>query len=111
MDINIEAKDYWFALKSNIYVEFKEKEILLYDTTKGNRIETKQKDVIALISQLYEPNNLGVTFLSKEMISDSAISGFVREVLEKQMGDIGDVKKIHKKPVRLIPVLRIISDY
>lgn len=28
----MESKKYWFALKSYVYVEFKEKNVLLYDT-------------------------------------------------------------------------------
>jgi len=28
----MENKDYWFALKSSVYVEFKEEQMMLYDT-------------------------------------------------------------------------------
>ena len=110
MNIDIETKDYWFALKSSVYVEFKENKILLYDTKSGNRIETKWEDAIALVSQLYEPKNLGVTLLSKEMLLKTDTSGFVREVLEKRMGDIVDVAKVPNKPVRLIPILSFQKD-
>ena len=110
MNIDIETKAHWFALKSSVYVEFKENEILLYDTKSGNRIETKQEDAIVLVSQLYEPKNLGVTLLSKEMLSQSDISDFVCEVLEKQMGDVMDIEKISNKPIRLIPILSFQKD-
>ena len=110
MNIDIETKDYWFALKSSVYVEFKESEILLYDTKSGNRIETRQTDAIALVSQLYEPKNLGVTLLSKEMLLQPDISDFVCEVLKKQMGDVMDIEKIPNKPVRLIPILSFQKD-
>ena len=106
----METKNYWFALKSHIYVEFKSGQILLYDTNRGNRIETRQKEVIALVSQLYEPENLGVTLLTKEMALSPDITGFVREVLEKQMGDLTDVETMPNKPVRLIPILNLQKD-
>jgi len=106
----METKDCWFALKSHIYVEFKENSILLYDTKSGNYIETEQKDVISLVAQLYEPKNLGVTLLSNEMQSDVNIRRFVQEVLEKQMGDLTDLEKLPNKPIRLIPILNLQKD-
>ena len=106
----MENKDYWFALKSSVYVEFKTEQMLLYDTNSGNRIETGDKDAISFVSQLYEPKNLGVTLLSKELIWNPAISGFVHEVLEKRMGDLTDVEKLPNKPVRMIPILNLQKD-
>ena len=106
----MEKKDGWFALKSCVYVAFKEEKILLYDTQSGNRIETESKDAISLVSQLYEPKNLGVTLLSKEMQMNPGVSPFVCEVLEKQMGYLTDVEKIPNKPVQLIPILNLQKD-
>ena len=106
----MEKKDGWFALKSCVYVAFKEEKILLYDTQSGNRIETESKDAISLVSQLYEPKNLGVTLLSKEMQMNPGVSPFVCEVLEKRMGDVTDVEKIPNKPVQLIPILNLQKD-
>ena len=106
----MESKDYWFALKSSLYVEFKEEKILLYDTKSGSRIETCQKNAISLVSQLYEPENLGVVILTEEMQSHRDIDFFVREVIEKQMGDLRDMGKMPNKPVRLIPILNLQKD-
>jgi pseudo-rSAM protein len=106
----MEVKDYWFALKSHVYVELKEGKILLYDTKSGFHIETEVKDAISLVTQLYEPNNLGVTLLSKEMQSNLNIRNFVQDVLKKQMGDFTDVEKLPNKPVRLIPILNLQKD-
>jgi hypothetical protein len=36
----MELKNYWFALKSYVYVEFKKDRILLYNTHTGDYIET-----------------------------------------------------------------------
>lgn len=106
----MEIKNYWFALKSHVYVEFKEEKILLYNTQSGNHIETGKMTAVSLVSQLYEPKNLGVTLLTKEMQSNSDIRNFVKEVLEKQMGDLTDVNKVPNKPVRLIPILNLQKD-
>ena len=106
----METKDCWFALKSSIYVEFKEENILLYDTQSGLHIETENKDAISLITQLYEPKNLGVILLSKEMRSNPNIWDFVKDILEKQMGDLMDAEKYPNKPIRLIPILNLQKD-
>ena len=106
----MEVKNNWFALKSHVYVEFKESEMLLYDTKSGKRIETKQREAIDLISQLYKPKNLGVTRLSNEMLLQPEQSGFVKEVVEKQMGDVLDAGKFIQKPVRLVPILNLQKD-
>ena len=106
----MEIKDYWFALKSFVYVELKKERMLLNDTKSGNRIITSRKDSIDLVLQLYDPKNLGVTFLSKDILMKPDIAGFVGEVLEKKMGDITDTKKFIQKPVRLIPILNLQKD-
>jgi pseudo-rSAM protein len=106
----MEVKDYWFALKSHVYVEFKSEKILLYDTKTGNNVETVSEPAISLISQMYEPKNLGVTLLSKDIQKDVDVQNFVREILGKQMGDITETEKIPVKPVRLIPILNLQKD-
>ena len=45
----MKTKNYWFALKSYAYVEFKEKNMLIYDTKHGDRIETAQEKVITCL--------------------------------------------------------------
>jgi pseudo-rSAM protein len=106
----METKAYWFSLKSHVYVEFKKEKILLYNTQTGNYIETALEEAVTLISQMYEPKNLGVTLLSKEQQSNFTIQNFVQEVLEKQIGDLLDVEKVPQKPVRLVPILNLQKD-
>lgn len=106
----MELKNYWFALKPHVYVEFKENKILLYDTHTGNYLETELTGAIELISQLYEPKNLGVTLLNKEMLSDADIRSFVLDILEKQLGDLIGIEQFPNKPVRLIPILNLQKD-
>lgn len=104
------VRDYWFSLKSHVYVEFKKDKILLYNTQNGNCLETELKEAIGLISELYEPKNLGVALLTKEMQSHPDIWRFVENVLEKQMGDLMDMEKMPNKPIRLIPILNLQKD-
>jgi pseudo-rSAM protein len=91
-------------------VEFKKEKALLYDTITGNYIETASESVISLVSKLYEPKNLGVTLLSKDLQMNPDIQDFVREAFEKQMCDLLDPEKFNAKPVRLIPILNLQKD-
>ncbi|GHU72358.1 hypothetical protein FACS189413_15320 [Bacteroidia bacterium] len=109
-DENMETKEYWFSLKSHVYVEFKKEKILLYNTQTGNYIEAALEEAISLVLQMYEPENLGVTLLSKEQQSNSAVQNFVQEVLEKQIGDLLEVEKFPQKPIRLVPILNLQKD-
>lgn len=79
----MEKKGYWFALKSNVYVEFKEKRILLYDTERGENIETEQEENIALIVRLYEPENLGVILVKDEL--ETAVGVFKKKEFSRNM--------------------------
>lgn len=105
----METKDYWFALKSHVYVEHKENKMLLYDTQSGNRIETTFKKAISLINGLYLPENLGVICINKEMLNPTETT-FIQEVLDKDMGDLTDVEQMLQKPVRLVPILNLQKD-
>ncbi|WP_044265453.1 TIGR04150 pseudo-rSAM protein [Bacteroides timonensis] len=106
----MKAKNYWFALKSYVYVEFKEKNILIYDTKHGNRIEAVQAKVITLIKEMYKPGNLGVIPISNKLQSDPYIRNFIQEVIDKEMGDLMDTEHFPNKPVRLIPTLSLQKD-
>lgn len=103
-------KNYWFALKSHIYVDFKEKNILLYDTWHGNRIESTLDKAITLIRQMYEPVNLGVIVVDGSMLLEPQVGEFVEMVIRKNMGDLIDVEKCPVKPVRLVPILNLQKD-
>ena len=104
------TRGYWFFLKSHVYVEFKKEKILLYNTKNGNYIEAVFKEVISLVMQMYEPKNLGVIFLSKEQKSNAIVHDFVQEVLEKQIGELLDVRDDFQKPIQLIPILNLQRD-
>lgn len=106
----METQDYWFALKSHVYVEFKNEAILLYNTQTGYSSEIRSPEIISLVSQLYEPQNLGVILLDKEMQKNPDISGFIEEALHSKTGDITGVEKLPHKPVRLVPILNLQKD-
>ena len=106
----MENKDYWFSLESHVYVEFKEKEILLYNTINGKYIESSDMEFISLISELYKPENLGVVLFSKEKQKKGQLYGLIEETLAKEMSSLMDVKKVAQKPIRLIPILNLQRD-
>lgn len=107
----MKLKNYWFSLKSYVYIEFKIKKILLYDTKSGYSIETTSNDVIKLVSQLYEPANLGVVMVCHELENHNPpLWAFIQEIIEKNMGDITSVELLPKKPVRLVPILNLQKD-
>lgn len=106
----METKNYWFALKSYTYVEFKENKVLLYDTNHGNRIESSQEKIILLIKSLRDPSNLGVIPINNEIQSDLSIQDFMNEVITKQMGDLLNTERYPTKPIRLIPILSLQKD-
>lgn len=103
-------KNYWFALKSHIYVEFKTKFTLLYDTVSGERIESELEEGNALIRQMYEPLNLGVVSVNETMFTHSPLKEWIEEILKRNMGDLTDEADLAQKPVRLIPILNLQKD-
>jgi pseudo-rSAM protein len=70
-------------------------------------METSLSEVVSLIKGIYKPENLGVVLLTKEILSNADIQAFIREALEKQLGDLTDVEQMPDKPVRLIPILNL----
>jgi pseudo-rSAM protein len=106
----MEIKDCWFALKSSVYVEFKSEKILLYDTQTGNHVVALFESAIALINELYKPENLGVMLLHKDLQKDPGIQNFVGEILGKKMGDLLEIERVPQKPVRLVPILNLQRD-
>ena len=101
----MKIKEYWFSLKSHIYVEFKSDNILLYNTKNGGYKDVISKEAIDLISQLYKPENLGVVKIDKKMQLKTGIMTFVEEIVRQKMGDITDIKENTPKPIQLIPIL------
>ena len=106
----MENKDYWFGLRSYMYVDIKDGNMLLYNTINGEYLETAYVKNIELISQLSDFNNLGFTLLSRENQKDIRIHEFVMNILNNGMGDILDVNSTKNKPVRLIPILNLQKD-
>jgi pseudo-rSAM protein len=106
----MEAKKYWFSLKSHVYVEFKKDMMLLYNTKTGNTLEVATKEAIDLVAQMREPENLGVILWDKKMQPDSDVHVFVENVVELQMGDLWKYEKDCQKPVRLYPILNLQID-
>lgn len=106
----MEAMDYWFSLKSYVYVEFKKDVMLLYNTHNGNTMKVNDKEAISLVNQMRKPENLGVIFLKKEVQTNPQIQTFLHEIIELQMGDLWEINDVNQKPVRLFPILNLQRD-
>ena len=106
----MEINEYWFSLKSHIYVDFKSEKVLLYDTKKGNYKDVISEEAINLISQLYKAENLGVVKIDEKMQLKTGIMTFVDEVVSQQMGDLMEVKENMPTPIQLIPILNLQKD-
>ena len=103
--------DHWFSLKPHVYVEFGQRgDIFIYNTENGKYTETNVAEAVSLISDMYKPENLGVTVLSSEMSKKLEIIDFLKSLNENDMCDIVEIENISYRPVVLIPVLNLEKD-
>lgn len=104
------TQNYWFSLKSHIYVEFKEKEILLYDTQKGSYMKITNPEIISLIKDMYETENLGVVELYTEKFNNTDIKLIIENLIQLEIADLDIINNDAPKPIKLIPILNLQND-
>ena len=96
----------WVVVQPQVFVDFTNNEILLYDTEKSTCFISGDDDLISLIHQLYEPMNMGV--LRKEQIhnceSEDIRKAFNEGFLVEKSLPIG------KRPVNFLPIPNIQYD-
>ena len=103
-------KEYWFFLESHIYVNFKDKEMLLYDTHSGNKLLVTSSEAIQMIRKIYEDKNLGSIKLTENDVVQTAIHKFMNDVIALGMGQLIDAIQQPLKPVVLLPILSLNLD-
>lgn len=103
-------KEYWFFLESHIYVNFKDKEMLLYDTHSGNKLLVTSSEAIQIIRKIYEDKNLGSIKLTENDVVQTAIHKFMNDVIALGMGQLIDAIQQPLKPVVLLPILSLNLD-
>lgn len=96
----------WVVVQPQVFVDFTNNEILLYDTEKSTCFISGDDDLISLIHQLYEPMNMGV--LRKEQIhnceSEDIRKAFNEGFLVEKSLPIG------KRPVNFLHIPNIQYD-
>lgn len=104
------AKNYWVYIYPNVYCCIKNAQALLYHTQTGEKIETDDPEILALLQSLHEKENLGAVSCEGRMLDREPYRTFISEFCRKNMGNTVDVEKISEKPVQLMPVLNLQHD-
>lgn len=96
---------YWFYLEPYTYVKIINQEIFLYNTLDGNTLTSINVDVVELILSVSNPENLGVVLVVLE--TKNKVFQFIEKIRNYYMGDIIPVELSQKKPIQLMPLLKI----
>ncbi len=99
----------WFTLEPYVYISVKREGLLLYNTLNGDILEYESvPSIISLIKEMQSGDQLLVTELGEEDIRGSReIADFVADVREHFMGDLIPTSCSQKKPVQIVPRLKI----
>ena len=96
--------DYWFTIEPYVYIKVTNKSALLYNTLDGVSVESDKIEVIQLLEETLKEENCGVILLTSERYGDIILNNFIKELREKYMADIIDVKLSSGKPVQMLPL-------
>ncbi len=110
MNPNKNTTEYWFTIDPYVYVCLTDTCTLLYNTLDGVTIESDKVEVLGLIRELLIQEKFGVILLSEKRFMQKDINDFIREIREKYMGDVIDVKLSNGKPIQLMPYFNYSSD-
>ena len=95
--------DYWFTIEPYVFVDIKNKHVLLYNTLDGVTIESTNEKIVELLQETLQEENCGVALLTHERYRQEEICCFVDELREKFMGDVINVSLSDGKPVQILP--------
>lgn len=96
---------YWFYLEPYTYIKIINQEVFLYNTLDGNVLTSINANVVELILSVSNPKNLGVVLVILE--TEGEVFRFIEKIRNYYMGDIIPVELSQKKPIQLMPLLRI----
>lgn len=97
------TNDYWFTIEPYIYISIANKCALLYNTLDGKSIESDKTEVIALLQEMLQEENCGVTLLKSDQYTQKNTRDFIGKLRKKYMGDIIDVTLSKGKPIQVLP--------
>lgn len=95
--------DYWFTIEPYVFVDIKNKHVLLYNTLDGVTIESTNEKIVELLQETLQEENCGVALLTHERYRQEEICCFVDELREKFMGDVINISLSDGKPVQILP--------
>lgn len=95
--------DYWFTIEPYVFVDIKNKHVLLYNTLDGVTIESTNEKIVELLQEILQEENCGVALLTHERYRQEEICCFVDELREKFMGDVINVSLSDGKPIQILP--------
>ena len=100
-------KGYWLFFEPYVHVSLKKTSVLLYNTVNGEKVETREPDLIKLVYATQHYLNQGVVFLDHELCEQQNVVQFISEIREKYIGDIIDVSLMPEKPIQFIPIPKL----
>lgn len=103
--------DYWFYLKKQVYVEFKPKQVLLYDTDNGGMLLVTDGKMRVLLEEVCNPDNLGSIPVDEALCQEAGIREGLQEIADRQMGGLLKQEEGRGKPIALRPLLNLNKDF
>lgn len=95
--------DYWFTIEPYVFVDIKNKHVLLYNTLDGVTIESTNEKIVELLQETLQEENCGVALLTHERYRQEEVCYFVDELREKFMGDVINISLSDGKPAQILP--------
>ncbi|MCP4220258.1 MAG: TIGR04150 pseudo-rSAM protein [bacterium] len=109
--MNNKKKNYWFTIETYVHIALKKDSLLLYNSLTGQALEYPgQGKILNLGKRLLSSKNLLVIKLGEKELSDPVIAGFVSDVRAGFMGDLIDVSYSNRKPVQMMPRVKVLKD-
>jgi len=95
---------YWLYFEPYVHISLKKNLVLLYNTINGERVITRDLEIIKLVYATQHYLNQGVVCLEQALYEQTAVSNFIEEIRDKFIGDIIDVEVLPEKPIQFIPI-------
>jgi len=108
-----EQKNFWLILDNYVHISLKADSALLYNPLNREILEYAGSDfrpIFKLLRRLRSPQNLLVVRLTPNDLKDKRIAAFVNDVCSRFMGNLIDTTTVKKKPIQLMPLLKIHKD-
>ena len=103
-------KKFWFYIESYVFLSLKKNMAVLYNTLNGEIFEITDSDILKIIRRLNTKKNHQIIMITEQELQISKINEFVNSLRNNYMGDLLDVSFSQKKPIQLIPYIKIHKD-